>query len=180
MNIVVYCSSFNELPQEIRDYAVAVGHWIGDKGHTLVYGGVNAGLMHVTAQAVKESGGHVTGVIPALFEHRADPLCDQLLLTGDLNERKSRMIALGDAFVVLPGGLGTIDEWVSTLSQLTVSQSYNKPVVVCDHEGMYGPLIEQLRATASSLYAAGRHQPVARYVHSPEELKEILNKLTTK
>ena len=180
MNIVVYCSSFDGLPKEIRDYAVTVGTWIGRNGHTLVYGGVKAGLMHVTAEAVKAAGGRVVGVIPELFKHRADALCDELLLTRDLNDRKSRMVALGDAYVVLPGGLGTIDEWISTLSQLTVNQTYDKPVIVCDHEGMYAAVIEQLRLTAASVYSAGRQQPVACYVHSPEELNNELNKLTTK
>ena len=180
MNIAVYCSSREGLPQEIVDYAVAAGQWVGSKGHTLVYGGVKAGLMHVAAQAVNENRGHVVGVIPELFRHRADPLCDELLMTRDLNDRKSRMIALADAFVVLPGGLGTIDEWISTLSQFTVDCTFTKPVVVCNHHNMYRPLIEQLQLTGESIFAAGRQIPTSHYVNSPEELMETLNKLITK
>jgi len=180
MNIVVYCASCEQLPRQVRDYAAAVGTWIGSNGHTLVYGGVNAGLMHITAQAVKDAGGRVVGVVPELFLHRADPLCDELLPARDLNDRKSVMIENGDAFVVLPGGLGTIDEWVSTLSQLTVLRDYDKPIVVCDHDGMYGPLVEQLRLTAASVFAAGRRMPAVRYVNGAASLLNELNRLTTK
>ena len=115
MNIVVYCSANSDLPSEIVAIATALGRWIGERGHTLVYGGVNAGLMHATAVAAHEAGcRHIVGIVPECFEHRADPLCTELQLARDLCDRKSRLIAQGDVFVVLPGGLGTIDEWIST------------------------------------------------------------------
>ena len=133
MNIVVYCSANSDLPSEIVAIATALGRWIGERGHTLVYGGVNAGLMHATAVAAHEAGcRHIVGIVPECFEHRADPLCTELQLARDLCDRKSRLIAQGDAFVVLPGGIGTIDEWISTLSQLIVDGNV-KPIIAVNH-----------------------------------------------
>ena len=180
MKIAVYCSSRGDLPQEVVDFATMAGNWIGRNGHTLVYGGVKAGLMHVTAEAVKAAGGRVVGVIPELFKHRADPLCDELLLARDLNDRKSQMIALSDAFIVLPGGLGTVDEWISTLSQFTVDRTFTKPIIVCNHDNMFHSLAEQLAQIGQSVYGFGRQMPTTEYVQSVEELKEKLDKLITK
>lgn len=115
--------------------------------------------MHTVAQAAHDAGGRVVGVVPEVFRHRADPVCDQLVLTRDLNERKSRMIAMGDAFIVLPGGIGTIDEWIATLSDIMVRERYDagadRPILVWNHQGMYDGTIAQLAATTASVYARG-------------------------
>lgn len=160
MNIAVYCSSREGLGYEIERQAQIIGTAIGRGGHRLVYGGVNAGLMHVVAQAAHDAGASVTGVIPRIFSHRADPLCDDTILTADLNERKGKMIALADVFIVLPGGLGTIDEWMSTLSDIIVREredpEADKPIYVLNYSGMYDGLIAQLRSTALSPFARGK------------------------
>ena len=95
----------------------------------------------------------MTGVITRGFAHRADSLVNNMVLTDDLNERKSRMIALADAFVVLPGGIGTIDEWFSTLSQLVVNQDAARGMIIVNYNHMYDAAWQQLRDTASSPYA---------------------------
>ena len=73
MNIVVYCSSREGLSPEYVQMAEALGHWIGEHHHSLVYGGVNAGLMHTVAQATANAGGKVIGIVPESFAHRVDP-----------------------------------------------------------------------------------------------------------
>ena len=136
MNIAVYCSSRPNLDQRYIDVARALGAWIGRHGHTLVYGGVDAGLMYVTAEAVKQNGGQVTGVIISKFLSRADALVDTMVTTADLNERKSRMYALSDVHVVLPGGIGTIDEWMSALSQMVIDHHKGVGILVVNMDGM--------------------------------------------
>ncbi len=74
MTIVVYCSSQAGLDEKYQQLAHNLGTWIGQNGHTLLYGGSNAGLMHITAAAAHEAGGHVIGVIPEMFRHRIDPV----------------------------------------------------------------------------------------------------------
>lgn len=177
MNIAVYCSSRNDLPQVYVNMAEMLGTWIGTNGHTLVYGGVNAGLMHITAQAVHDTGGKVLGIIPEFFIHRADVLNDELITTRDLNDRKSRMIAMADAFVILPGGIGTIDEWISTLAQLTISDNDNRGIIVANHEGMYDGTIRQLMDSSNSIFSRGKDLNRSIMVDDAAQLIEQLNKL---
>ena len=178
MNIAVYCSSREDLPQEAFDCARATGEWIGRNRGTLVYGGVNAGLMHVTAQAARAGGGHITGVVPASFKHRADPLCHELVLSRDLNDRKSKMIDLAEHFVVLPGGVGTIDEWLSTLSHLVVSGRDTSRIIVVNLHGMYDPLIEQLELSEQSVYSRGKRVNRSIIVDGAARLVAELERLT--
>ena len=157
--------------------ARALGTWIGENGHTLVYGGVNAGLMHVTAQTAAEAGCQsIVGIVPEFFKHRADQLCTELLLARDLNHRKAMLIEQGDVFVVLPGGLGTIDEWVSTLSTLVVEGSM-KPIVVANYGGMYDAMAQQLRNTAASQFARAESIDRSIIVKDSQELINQLEKI---
>ena len=177
MKVVVYCSANPNLPQEIVDIAAALGRWIGEGGHSLVYGGVDAGLMHVTAQAARDAGCRsVVGIVPEMFKHRADPLCTELVLSRDLNHRKAMLIERGDVFVVLPGGLGTIDEWVSTLSQLVVDDS-DRPIIVVNHNGMYDAQAQQFRATAQSQFARAAGIDRSIMVGNSQELINKLNEI---
>lgn len=180
-NIVVYCSSRADTGVVFEDAAARLGKWIGTHSHTLVYGGVNAGLMHIVAENTRRAGGRVLGVCPELFSHRADPLCHELIFTSDLNARKGKMIEIADLFVVLPGGLGTIDEWISTLSDMKVKQSrnpgYNKPIVVLNYDGMYDLLIEQLHITSNSVWAKDSNIESSVIVATIDQMLEVLNHL---
>ncbi len=175
-NVVVYCSSQDNLPPECENMAKSVGQWIGEKGHTLVYGGVDAGLMHIVAKATHEKGGRIVGVIPEVFKHRADELNDELILTANLNERKGVMIERGDVFFVLPGGIGTIDEWISTISHKKVCGDNSANIVVINIEGAYDAQIKQLQDTMSSPYASGDLMRWMKVVKNIDELKDLLNK----
>ena len=178
MNIVVYCSANNDLPGEIVAIAAALGRWIGEWRHTLVYGGVDAGLMHVTALAADGAGcRHIVGIVPECFEHRADPLCTELQLARDLSDRKSRLIARGDVFVVLPGGLGTIDEWISTLSQQVVDGT-PRPIIVVNHDGMFTSLVRQLESTAASQFSRSPLITGSIIVENSHELINQLNQIS--
>ncbi len=155
MNIAVYCSSRKGLPAEVEATAVALGEWLGAHGHTLVYGGVNAGLMHTIAQSAHDHGSHVVGVVPECFKNNVDEVVDEAVTTRDLNDRKAEMYRRSDAFVVLPGGIGTIDEWIATLSQITVDGSPRR-IVVMNLHGPYHHIGAQLKATDASIYARMR------------------------
>ena len=156
MNIVVYCSSQEGLDNKYQQLAHMLGTWIGQHGHTLLYGGSNAGLMHITATAVHEAGGRVTGVIPEMFGHRIDPVCDEVVHTANLGDRKQYMIEHGDVFVVLPGGIGTLDEWISTLAVMTIGADDPRPIIVADLDGMYDTTIRQLAHMTRTPFARGK------------------------
>ena len=157
MNIVVYCSSRENLDNKYLQLATALGTWIGKNGHILLYGGSNAGLMHVTAAAVHAAGGHIMGVIPEIFRHRIDPLCNEVVYTANLGDRKQYMIEHGDVFIVLPGGIGTLDEWMSTLAVMTIEGDDPRPIIVADIDGLYDGTIQQLADMSRTPFARGKN-----------------------
>ena len=176
-NIVVYCSSREDIPQHHKDCAARLGEWIGKSGNVMVYGGVHAGLMSITAQGAHDNGAKVVGIVPEMFMHRASSLNDELIATHDLNDRKSKMIELGDIFVVLPGGLGTLDEWLATLSHL-ITAGRQEILLIVNLDGMYDNLMAQLRATAYSPFAQDNILKIMVEVNSADEMVEQLELLT--
>ncbi len=152
MKIAVYCSSKEGLIQSYISAAETIGGWIGRRHAALVYGGIGLGLMKVVASAVKRQGGHVIGVVPVAKRGCESEENDENLFSSDLNDRKSKMISLGDLFIVLPGGYGTVDELISTLSSLAYSGAEGKPVVVLNQDGLYDHLLAQIQVlTAKGL-----------------------------
>jgi uncharacterized protein (TIGR00730 family) len=144
--ICVFCASSDRIAPDYLELASRVGTAIAARGHDLVSGGGRVSMMGAVAVAVRAGGGHTLGVIPqALLELEvADHDADELVVTSDMRERKGRMDAAADAFLTLPGGLGTLEE----LSEVWVSATlgmHAKPVVVLDPTGLYAPLHELVR-----------------------------------
>jgi len=178
MNIVVYCSSQEGLEEKYQRLASELGLWIGRHGHTLLYGGSNAGLMHITASATHQAGGHVTGVIPEMFRLRLDPVCDDAVHTANLGDRKQYMIEHGDAFVVLPGGIGTLDEWMSTLAVMTIGNDDSRPIIVANIDGLYDATLHQLVDMTHTPFARGKNLSRTLVATSTPELLRILDEVT--
>ena len=142
MNLTVFSSSSDAVDHAFFDVAAELGRTIAQRGDTLIYGGSTVGLMGAVARATFENGGKVIGVIPRyMAEHGIDFTDCELHLTRDLRERKAKMEALGDAFVVLPGGFGTLEELLEilTLKQL---QQHQKAIVILNARGFFNPLRE--------------------------------------
>ena len=178
MKIVVYCSSQEGLDEKYQQLARELGTRIGQHGHTLLYGGSNAGLMHITASAVHEAGGHVTGVIPEMFRHRLDPVCDDAVHTVNLGDRKQYMIEHGDVFVIMPGGIGTLDEWISTLAVMTIGNDDPRPILVANLDGMYDATIRQLADMTRTPFARNKNLSRTLVATSTTELLSALSTLT--
>ena len=145
MNITVYLSSKSDLSDNFTNAVSAIGKGIGEMNARLIYGGSNAGQMHILAATAKQHGATVTGVIPEVFRQLSDPVVDEMIYTLDLSERKARMIELGQIFVALPGGIGTIDEVMTTLAAMTISRNFSKRIILVNVDGVFSPLIEQLK-----------------------------------
>ena len=175
MNIVVYCSSMEGLEEKYQQLSIALGSWIGQQGHTLLYGGSNAGLMHVTATAVHAAGGHIVGVIPEMFRHRIDPLCDEVVYTANLGDRKQYMIEHGDVFIILPGGIGTLDEWMSTLAVMTIGNDDPRPIIVANLDGLYDATVRQLADMTATPFARGKNLSRTLVATSTTDLLTTLN-----
>ena len=147
-SICVYCGSRLGHQAEFAAIAASVGRWIGEQGGQLVYGGGNNGLMGVVADATLAAGGRVVGVIPrALVEREWAKLdCTELHIVDTMHDRKRMMAERADAFLALPGGIGTMEELfeVWTWRQLGY---HNKPVGLLNAAGYYDPLLAFLRSS---------------------------------
>lgn len=141
--ICVFCSSSNTVDPAFFRSAQALGGLIAGRGHSLVFGGTNVGLMGEVANATKRGGGRVIGVLPRAFSTRnmTFDLADEVIVTHDLRERKALMESRAEAFVALPGGYGTLEEVLEilTLKQL---QFHSKPVVLLNTNGFYDHLVQ--------------------------------------
>ena len=143
--ICVYCSSSSRIDQSYVDLAAEVGTEIAKRGHSLVSGGGDLSCMGAVARAARAGGARTVGVIPAaLLELEVgDVDADELLVVDDMRTRKGLMDSRSDAFLTIPGGLGTLEEllevWVARFLGMHV-----KPVVVLDIDGLYDPLRAQL------------------------------------
>ena len=145
MKIGVFCSANNHIDPDFFAMTEELGHWIGKEGHTLVYGGCDMGLMECAAKAVRESGGMVIGVIPRLLEqggHLSQHI-NVVIPCDNLSDRKDLIAAQADAFVVLPGGIGTLDELFTMAASSTLGY-HSKPLIVYDMKGFWQPLVALL------------------------------------
>ncbi|UGY93752.1 TIGR00730 family Rossman fold protein [Streptomyces gobiensis] len=142
MRICVFCSAA-ELDEVYTAPAREFARLIGERGHTLVWGGSDAGLMKVMADGVRESGGRLVGVSVEFLQHTVRPEADEMIVTVSLAERKAQLLERADAIVVMVGGTGTLDEATEIL-ELKKHGMHAKPVVVLNTAGFYDGLRQQM------------------------------------
>ena len=176
MRLTVYASS-SDLPAErFRTVAAHLGERIGARGDELVYGGTSVGSMRTLSHAVRAAGGRVTGVVPILMRERglADDACDELVVTDGMSGRKQVMMERADAFVALPGGLGTLEELfeVVTLKQLGY---HTKPIVLLDVDGFWRPLLDLFEHLVGLGFVRPEYASLYRLVPNVEVLFDHLD-----
>ncbi|KQO12556.1 LOG family protein [Acidovorax sp. Leaf76] len=174
-SICVYCGSRPGENPAFAEAAKAVGHWIGGHGGQLVYGGGRSGLMGTVAEATRQAGGRVVGVIPqALVDKElANRLCDELHIVQTMHERKAMMAERSDAFVALPGGIGTFEELfeVWTWRQLGY---HDKPLGLLNVAGYYDALMGFLNHSVASGFMGEWQMGL---LHSGSDTSDLLQTL---
>ena len=178
-SVCVFCGSSPGAKAVYAETARELGQLLGENGYRLIFGGGGVGLMGEVARAARAAGAAVIGVLPAFLRSLEPPLksAEELIVTPDLQERKARMLALADAFVILPGGLGTLDEYfeVITTTQLRV---HAKPIIVVNTEGYFDPLKALLDRVVEQEFArmeiASYHAFVATPGDAIARLKRLL------
>jgi uncharacterized protein (TIGR00730 family) len=148
--LCVYCGSSPGTDPAFVEAAQGFGKILAENGVRLVYGGGSVGLMGALAHAVLEHGGEVTGIIPEFLtkRERPDRLPQELVITRDMHERKRTMFERADAFVALPGGLGTLEELVEQLTWAQLGH-HKKPILIANINGYWDlllTLVEHMRA----------------------------------
>ena len=171
MNITVYLGANEGNDPALKQAVQELGRWIGESGNALVYGGSRCGLMGEIAESTLNAGGEVTGVEPEFFvqgELQHEGLTE-LIVTKDMTERKTKMIALGDAFIAFPGGTGTLEEITEVMSQVSLGQ-LSAPCILYDLDGYY----RHLKALLDHMIASGLSSPERqRGIHFAQNLPEI-------
>jgi uncharacterized protein (TIGR00730 family) len=145
-NVCVYCGSNVGTNPAYGEAARALGGAMAKAGVGLVYGGGGLGLMGELARAVLASGGRVTGIIPAFLSEKERMLRDvnELIVVDDMHQRKRMMFDKSDAFVALPGGIGTLEELVEQLTWAQLGR-HEKPIVLVNIDGFWEPLLALFR-----------------------------------
>ena len=174
-SICVYCGSRPGTQPAFAYAAGEVGRWIGAHGGQLVYGGGKNGLMGIVAQATLEAGGTVVGVIPQGMVERewANTDCTELIVTDTMHQRKAIMAERADAFVALPGGIGTLEEFfeIWTLKQLGY---IDKPIGLLSVNGYYDKLAEFMQSGAEEGFVSDWQMEMVRVEAEAESLLEHL------
>ncbi len=153
-SVTVFCGSNPGQDPVYAASAKALGEGLGGRGMRLVFGGGNVGLMGIIAGSTLRSGGEVTGVIPDFLRQREVEFqgLTELIVTDSMHTRKRRLFALGDAFVVMPGGLGTFDETFEILTWKQLGQ-HTKPIMLVNILGWAEPFVAMLEETIKRGFA---------------------------
>lgn len=178
-SICVYCSSSNAIDDTYPPVAEALGREIARRGHELVYGGGAVGLMGVMAKATHDAGGQVTGVIPSKLQDREGIAydADELIVTDTMRDRKRIMYRRAGAFVVLPGGYGTVEEFmeVLTLKQLGY---HDRPIVILNVDGFFDTLLSFFEELREGRFARSPVTDLASVVPSVEAALDRIETVT--
>ncbi len=169
--ICIFCSANHAIDPDFFEMTRSLGEWLATEGHTIVFGGVNMGLMECIAEAAHKAGGQTIGVVPRIIEERGaqSQYVDVCIPCDDLNDRKALMLAQSDVFIALPGGIGTLDELFAVVSSATIGY-HQKPLILYNMKGFWDSLIAML----DDLEARGlTRKPWRHYIKVASSLDEL-------
>ena len=178
--VCVYCGSREGNKELYKQQAEQLGQLIADHGLSLVYGAGSIGLMGVVARSAKDSGADVIGIIPSHLddvEITQDGLAE-LHITDDMHQRKKMMFERSDAFIVLPGGLGTLDE---TLEMMTWAQLdlHKKPIIIVNSNGYWSPLLTLVEHVVTDGFAAPENASLLTVATDPVDAIQKIAQINT-
>ena len=171
MKICVFCSANEQIDPEFFTLTEELGKWAGENGHNIVYGGVNQGLMECIAKTARGTGSMTIGVVPMMVEKngRRSDYVDVEVPCDNLSDRKQLMMDQSDAFIALPGGIGTLDEIFTVAASATIGY-HQKPVILYNMKGFWNGLISLLNdLQAKGMIRGDWHH----YIKTADSLEEI-------
>lgn len=174
--IGVFCSASNEVDNKYFMSARQLGAWLGQQGHTLVYGGANCGLMGAIAGETKANGGRLMGMVPEVLEERGllQEDLDVIFPCEGLTDRKDLMIDMSDALVALPGGVGTLDEVFTVMGMTSIGIKY-RPLYLLNIDGFWNPLVALVQHLKDYGFMRHDFSHYCTVVNSVDELIGQLN-----
>jgi uncharacterized protein (TIGR00730 family) len=175
-SVCVYCASSSRGPESHKAAARELGRWLAENGVRLVFGGGRVGLMGIVADAALAAGGEVVGVIPSFLRdlELAHDGCDEMIVTTSMHSRKQKMAELSDAFAILPGGLGTLDEAFEMITWRQL-KLHDKPIVMVNIDGYWQPLRNLVDHVTAQHYMRPSDAPLFRMVDRVEDVLPALS-----
>ena len=176
MKICVFCSANQQIDPEFFTMTEELGTWAAKNGHSIVYGGVNQGLMECLGKAVKVHQGQTIGVVPMIVERsgRLSDYVDIEIPCDNLTDRKQLMMDQSDVFIALPGGIGTLDEVFTVAASATIGY-HDKLVILYNMKGFWNPLIAMLDELQSTGMIRGNWRDIIKTADSIEEISQIIS-----
>lgn len=176
MKICIFCSANQNIDPDFFTLTKELGEWIAKEGHTLVYGGVNQGLMECVGEACHNNGALTIGVIPQIVEKsgRISDFVDVDIPCDNLSDRKQLMSDQSDVFIALPGGIGTIDEIFTIASSATIGY-HQKRVIIYNMKGFWDSLIGMLNDLQQRGMIRGNWHEFIVVANGIEEIKQLLS-----
>ncbi len=173
--VVVYCGSSDESRPVYLEAARGMGRALVQRGLTLIYGGGRTGMMGAVADAALQSGGTVIGIMPRQFDTPvlAHPGLSEMILVSSMHQRKSMMAEMGDAFIALPGGFGTLEELFEILTWAQIGM-HAKPVGVLNAEGYFDPLLALIEHARREGFIYSVHRALLACERTPAALLDRL------
>ena len=174
MKICVFCSANQQIDPEFFTMTEELGRWAAENGHSIVYGGVNQGLMECVAKATKAAGGHTIGVVPMKVAEsgRTSDYVDVEIPCDNLTDRKQLMMDQSDAFIALPGGIGTLDEVFTVAASATIGY-HHKPVILYNMKGFWDQLIALMDDLQARGMIRGEWHQYIKVASSLEDIKTL-------
>ncbi len=175
MNVTVYCGSTMGTDPEFQTAAIDLGLWIAKGGHTLVYGGGNIGLMGMIADTVLDNGGRVVGVIPdfLLAAEVGHVGAHTLEVVKTMSARRTRMLELGDVFIAMPGGIGTLEEITEVLSLRKLHRIQNRAIFY-NINGFYDSLHLVFQEMTDKGFLPESDFAYYEFVRNLDQLRQVL------
>ena len=175
--ICIYCGSGSGADPSFEAAAIDLGRLLASEGIRLVYGGGALGLMGATAKACLAAGGKVTGIIPQFLVDKEQMLPDvsELIVTADMHERKRLMFEHSDAFVALPGGIGTLEEVVEQMTWAQLGR-HAKPIMLANIDGFWDPLVTLLHHMQVNAFIRPGFELSYGVAHSIDEILPKMRK----
>ena len=175
MKICVFCSANEQIDPDFFRETEKLGTWAAKNGHSIVFGGVNCGLMECVAKAAHEAGGQTIGVIPQIIEKngRISEYVDVEMLCDNLSDRKQMMLDASDLFIALPGGIGTIDEVFTIAASATIGY-HHKRVILYNMKGFWNGLIAMMNDLQTRGVIRQQWQDWIVVANSLEDIERLL------
>ena len=172
MNICIFCSAY-VLDKKYTEPAKELAGLLAKAGHNLVWGGSDVGIMNVVADAFQGNGGKLYGVSLEAYKHKMRQQADEMVVAKDLGTRKAAMLSKSDVILVLPGGIGTLDE-VTDVLELRKQGHHDKPIIILNTDNFYGGLRQQLNQMANEGFIPLPLDKLIMFAATPNEvLKQI-------